>query len=56
MESMLLLEGNDDDFYYNDNDNSNINTTNDFDKNTVTVENLIGIGGLSIRAIDEAIR
>ena len=56
MESMLLLEGNDDDFYYNDNDNSNINTTNDFDKNTATVENLIGIGGLSIRAIDEAIR
>ena len=54
MESMLLLEGNDDDINYNN--NSYINTPNDFNKNTATVENLIGIGGLSVRTVDEAIR
>ena len=54
MESMLLLEGNDDDINYNN--NSYINTTNDFNKNTATVENLIGIGGLSVQTVDEAIR
>ena len=53
MESMLLLEGNDDNNNYNNygNDsNMSINTT------TANDDDLISIGGLSIQRIDEAIR
>ena len=59
MESMLLLEGNDDDNNYNNysnNSNMSINTTTANDMNTAIDDDLIAIGGLSIQRIDEAIR